>query len=268
MGVMIITALICFVIIPLVVNYTFRTEAPVDILAARWNASDALIYISAILAFLGTLFLGLVSWKQNTDLQTMERNNFIANNSCEVFLDTITLKDMGMIACNLDTEHAESIVAEKGIQGSNYGSIKLVVSLKRTKGCASLVKVNDLQIFIGNKNEGCVPIWAYAYDETYNRMAISKDHNAFEITVLLKPETKKKILEKLNSDCTISMDIAMDLSTPSYVVTKIKCRGNFKRTESAELVDSFEIAGVEPMCFWNGNYISTEQDIKFRVPHL
>ncbi|MCD7805219.1 MAG: hypothetical protein LUH03_08775 [Oscillospiraceae bacterium] len=198
----------------------------------------------------------------------MERNNFIANNSCEVFLDTITLKDMGMIACNLDTEHAESIVAEKGIQGSNYGSIKLVVSLKRTKGCASLVKVNDLQIFIGNKNEGCVPIWAYAYGETYNRMAISKDHNAFEITVLLKPETKKKILEKLNSDCTISMDIAMDLSTPSYVVTKIKCRGNFKRTESAELVDSFEIAGVEPMCFWNGNYISTEQDIKFRVPHL
>lgn len=65
----IITTTICFVAIPLGVNYAFHHVAPVDILAARWEASDALNYIATTLAFIGTFFLGLVAWKQNTDLQ-------------------------------------------------------------------------------------------------------------------------------------------------------------------------------------------------------
>lgn len=65
----IITILICFVAVPVGVNYAFRYEAPVDILAARWKASDALNYIATVLAFIGTFFLGLVAWKQNTDLK-------------------------------------------------------------------------------------------------------------------------------------------------------------------------------------------------------
>lgn len=65
----IITAIICFIVVPLGVNYAFHHEAPVDMLAARWEASDALNYIATTLAFIGTFFLGLVAWKQNTDLQ-------------------------------------------------------------------------------------------------------------------------------------------------------------------------------------------------------
>ena len=72
----IITVIICFVAVPLGVNYVFRHMAPVDILAARWEASDALNYIATMLAFIGTFFLGLVAWKQNTDLQKIETNTF------------------------------------------------------------------------------------------------------------------------------------------------------------------------------------------------
>ena len=89
----IITILICFVAVPVGVNYAFRYEAPVDILAARWKASDALNYIATVLAFIGTFFLGLVAWKQNTDLKKIETNMFIANNSCEVFLESIEQSD-------------------------------------------------------------------------------------------------------------------------------------------------------------------------------
>ena len=46
----IITIIICFVTVPLGVNYAFRHVAPVDILAARWEASDALNYIATTLA--------------------------------------------------------------------------------------------------------------------------------------------------------------------------------------------------------------------------
>lgn len=90
----IITTTICFVAIPLGVNYAFHHVAPVDILAARWEASDALNYIATTLAFIGTFFLGLVAWKQNTDLQKIETNRFIADNSCEVFLESIQLKNL------------------------------------------------------------------------------------------------------------------------------------------------------------------------------
>lgn len=55
----IITAIICFIVVPLGVNYAFHHEAPVDMLAARWEASDALNYIATTLAFIGTIFFGV-----------------------------------------------------------------------------------------------------------------------------------------------------------------------------------------------------------------
>ena len=52
----IITVVICFVVSPFGVNYAFRQEASIDILASRWDASDALNYIATTLAFIGTFF--------------------------------------------------------------------------------------------------------------------------------------------------------------------------------------------------------------------
>ena len=260
----IIIIIICFVTVPLGVNYAFRHVAPVDILAARWEASDALNYIATTLAFIGTFFLGLVAWKQNTDLQKIETNMFIANNCCEVFLESIQLKSLNQIACNLDTEHMESIVVEKGIQGCNYGSFQIEICLKRKSGYSTQVRVNEMLIFIGDETT-TIPIWTKRYDDTFNKIAITENYNRFNVTVLLKPETKKKIIDHLNDNCKIMIDIKIELVSVSYVSTQVKCRGDFIKSNSDNLENNFKLSGKEPMCFWGGNIVYSEKDVTARI---
>ena len=260
----IITVIISFVAVPFGVNYAFRHVAPVEILAARWEASDALNYIATTLAFIGTFFLGLVSWRQNTDLQKIETNTFIANNSCEVFLESIQLKDLAQIACNLDTEHIESIVAEEGIQGSNYRSFEIEICLKRKSGYATQVRVNDMKIFIGDEAT-IIHIWTNRYDDTFNKIAITENYNRFNVTVLLKPETKKKIIEHLNDNCKIMVDMNIELLSASYVSTQLKCRGAFVKSNANNLENNFELSGKDSMCFWGGNIIYSEKDVTTRI---
>ena len=260
----IITAIICLIVVPLGVNYAFHHEAPVDMLAARWEASDALNYIATTLAFIGTFFLGLVAWKQNTDLQKIETNMFIANNSCEVFLESIQLKNLNQIECNLDTEHMESIVVEEGIQGCNYGSFQIEICLKRKSGYSTQVRVNDMLIFIGDE-ETTIPIWTKRYDDTFNKIAITEKYNRFKVTVLLKPETKKKIIDHLNDNCKIMIDMKIELVSASYVSTQMKCRGDFIKSNSDNLENNFKLSGKEPMCFWGGNIVYSEKDVSARI---
>lgn len=260
----IITILICFVAVPVGVNYAFRYEAPVDILAARWKASDALNYIATVLAFIGAFFLGLVAWKQNTDLKKIETNMFIANNSCEVFLESIELKSLNQIACNLATEHMESIVVEEGIQGLDYRSYQIAICLKRKSGFSTQVRVNDMAIFIGDETT-TIPIWTKRYDDTFNKIAITENYNRFDVTVLLKPETKKKMIDHLNDNCKIVIDMNIELVSASYVSTKMQCRGEFIKTNSDNLENDFKLSGKEPMCFWNGNIMYSEKDVVTRL---
>lgn len=260
----VITAIICFVAVPLGVNYAFRHVAPTDILAARWEAADALNYIATTFAFIGTFFLGLVAWKQNTDLQKMETNIFIANNSCEVFLESIQLKSFNQIACNLDTEHMESIVAEEGIQGCDYRSFQIEVCLKRKSGYSTQVRVNDMLIFIGDETT-TIPIWTKRYDDTFNKIAITENYNRFNVTVLLKPETKKRIINHLNNNCKIMVDMNIELVSVSYVSTKVKCRGDFIKSNTDNLENNFELFGREPMCFWGGNIVYSEKEVTARI---
>lgn len=258
-----IVVAICFVAVPLGVNYAFRHEAPVDILAARWDASDALNYIATTLAFIGTFFLGLIAWKQNTDLNKIEIDTFIANNSCEVFLDSIRLKNLNWTECNLDTEHEESIVAEAGIQGCNYGSFQIELSLRRKSGYSTQVRVNDMLIFIGDETN-TIPICAERYDNTFNKIAITENHNQFNVTVLLRPETKREIINHLNDNCKITLDMNIELVSASYVSTKLKCRGDFVKSNTESFENNFVLSGKEPMCFWGGNIIYSEKDVVAR----
>lgn len=125
-------------------------------------------------------------------LAKIETNRFIADNSCEVF-GKYSVKNLDQTVCNLKTQHMESIVVEEGIQGCNYGNLQIEICLKRKSGYATQVRVNDMQIFIGDE-EPVIPIWTKRYDDTFNIIAISEKYNRFNVTVLLKPETKRKSL--------------------------------------------------------------------------
>ena len=175
---------------------------------------------------------------------------FIVNNSCEVFLESIELKSLNQIACNLATEHMESIVVEKGIQGRDYRSYQIAICLKRKSGFSTQVRVNAMAIFIGDETT-TIPIWTKRYDDTFNKIAITENYNRFDVTVLLKPETKKKMIDHLNDNCKIVIDMNIELVSASYVSTKMQCRGEFIKTNSDNLENDFKLSGKEPMCFWN-----------------
>jgi len=260
----IITFIICFIAVPLGVNYAFRNVAPVDILAARWEASDALNYIATTLSFIGTFFLGLIAWKQNTDLQKIETSRFISDNSCEVFLESIQLKSLHQKACNFDTTHLESIVMEEDISECNYGSFQINICLLRKSGYATHVRINDMLIFFGDETTS-IPVWTKRYDDTFNKIAITENYNLFNVTVLLKPKTKKKIIDHLNDNCKIMIDMNIELISPSYVSTKLKCRGNFVKSNSGELENNFKLSGKESMCFWGGNIMYSQKDVSTRI---
>ena len=67
--------------------------------------------------------------------------------------------------------------------------------------------------------------------------------------MVLKPETKKKIIDYLNDNCRIMIEMEIELLSVSYVSTKVKCRGDFIKMNSDNLENSFILSGKEPMCF-------------------
>ena len=112
---LILGVILLFVLIPIAINFLFERQAPVDILVAKWSAADALSYTAGALAFLGTMFLGWISWSQNNQLQRIEINSFIAQNSCMVLLKSLSFTGLDQKVVNLDTEHIEPIVVENGL---------------------------------------------------------------------------------------------------------------------------------------------------------
>lgn len=212
----------------------------------------------------GLLFSCYMEFITNSDLQKIETNTFIANNFCEVFLNSIQLKSLDQIVYNLDTEHMESIVAEDNIQGCNYGSFQIEICPKRKSGYSTQVRVNDMLIFIDDETT-TIPIWTKRYDDTFYKIAITENLNRVNVTVLLKPGTKKKIIDHLNDNCKIIIDMNIELVSASYVSTKVKCRGDFIKSNTGALENNFKLSGKEPMCFWGGNIVCSEKDVTARM---
>ena len=136
--------------------------------------------------------------------------------------------------------------------------------MKRLDSYAAFVRVDSLTMFIGEQGVSAY-VFAKAYDGCYSHVAISKDTDGFQLTVLLKPDTKKKIIDALQQNCEIMVEIIVELVTANYVWTKIKCRGSFsKDAVSEEISNSFSLNDQAPLCFWLGNGITDSKNIKFR----
>ena len=66
--------IVCFAIVPLIINWLFMQISPMDILTARWTAGDTLVYVAGVLAFIGTVTLGFVSYTQNQNANRISQN--------------------------------------------------------------------------------------------------------------------------------------------------------------------------------------------------
>lgn len=259
--------IVVFVVIPFIINGLFKIPVPMWIFQAEYSAGDMLVYVSGAMAFIGTMFLGWIAYKQNDDLKKIEENNFIALNECMELLSSVSLKDMDKIAVNLEEEHGEIILEEKGIRKSNYQSFRAEIFMERmTKIPASFVHVSQIMMwFDGEKDErkSSFVIFADAHDDYYTRVAISKEQDGFGFTVLLKPETKQKVLKCLEQKGTLLLEMEMELISPNYVMSKMKNRATFSNSNKTENTN-FEIVDAKPLSYWKGSEVISKEDIKFR----
>ena len=250
--------------IPIGFNKLFEIKAPFSCMVAHWEISDALNYTAGILTFVGTMFLGWVSWGQNRQLQRIESNSFIAQNACMVLLGGISFIDFGRRAINLDTAYEEPIVVETKLEGNDHSSFAINIKLKRLDNYAALVRVESAAILVGEEHISAT-VFAKAYDDKYSRLAISEDNDAFKLVVILRSDTKEKILLALQENSKIIIEIGVELVTANYVWTKLKCRSSFfKKDTSKKLRDGFCLEGTGQQCFWIGNGILDPKSVKLR----
>ena len=61
------------------------------------------------------------------------------------------------------------------------------------------------------------------------------------------------------------IDMNMELVFASYVSTQLKCRGEFIKSNTDDLENKFELSSKDSICFWGGNIIYSENDVKARI---
>lgn len=268
---LVFSAIIVFFIIPLIVNALFRPEISIDFFAVSWEAGDALAYVAGSLAFIGTMFLGWVAWKQNADLQKIERNHFIAQNSCMALIKEIKLQGFYGIPVNLD-RHDEQIVKSKVETDPliDYSGLDCKIQLKRLGNFPATVHVDKLVFRIEKNQEerqNSLFIFTKSFDSHFSQIAICEDFDTFKVTILITRQEKQAILDAIKTDCHIFLDMKLDLVTANFVATHIKCQATLDKftgeiAQNTSIV--FKSTNVPPLCFWLGNTIMEEQDITFR----
>lgn len=259
---LVLSALICFFIVPVIINCLYRINMPIEIFQAKWEESDALSYTAGVLSFLGTMFLGWVSWKQNQILQKKQDDTFIAENSCMVLINDVVFRNMTHKAVNFDI-HPETIVVTTSAKTAqsplDYGSFECIIKLRHTKGYPVVVRVIEATLQAGNKILRFVK-----YDNCFTRVAISEDISRFQLTFVTSQSEKNvigpSILDKTKS---IFLNIKLELVTDKNVSTILACRNMLQPKEEAD--ETIYVSDPkEAMSFWYGNSIISSESIQYR----
>lgn len=254
------SSMLCFLVIPLLINFLFTRPAICKIFAVKWEASDALGYVGGALTFVGTVFLGWISWKQNQELQKRQDETFIAENSCSVLLDNIEVRNMAYKAVNLNI-HPETIAIADfpDQQTSDYGSLECDITLYYEKNRPVIVRVREAFIQIGNYTATF-----HKYDDFFTRVAGGADVSRFKLSLIMPSSEKNEIKAKIDAHFRqIMLDITMEVVSERYVSTLLKCRSTLTYHESCGQI-KYVSNKEHMMCFWYGNSILSSSGIEFR----
>ncbi len=257
----VVAIVICFVIIPLIVNWLFKQSAPIPMLEAEWEAGEVLGYVSGILSFVGTMFLGWVSWKQNQNLQEKQDDTFIAENSCTVLLGNVNFKIGQQNACNLHI-HPETIACSDALSDNDYNckSFECEVTLQHLKNIPVAVRVLNASILVANQ-----PLEFTKYDDCFTRVAAFKEYSKFNLTLLL-PEKEKRIAGSYINEgkYPITLEVKFEIVSDRNVATTLKCRSTLRYCEAENEV-KYTSSDDTSMRFGYGSRILMELEIKYRV---
>lgn len=253
-------AVICFLGIPILVNWLFKTPALAPAWEAEWSAGDALGYVGGTLAFIGAMFLGWNTWKQNRDLQKRQDDSFIAENSCMALIDKVEFKCFSQKCVNFDY-HSEAIAVANISVASvrDYGTFECEILLHPTKNAPVVVRVLNAFLLVDNH-----PLDFGKYDDCFTRMAIGKNGSRFNLTLVMSPDDKRLVAPFIQDGrCDITLEAQIELVSDRYVSTILKCRSTFKPKQCP---DGLKYSSDEDatMCFWYGNRIVEPSSLKYR----
>lgn len=256
-----ITIILCFLIIPFIINFLFEITIPIKIFQAKWGANDILIYTAGVLSFIGTMFLGWVSWKQNQVLQKKQDDNFIAENSCMVLINSIEFKSMSQKAVNLDI-HPETIVVTNSAKITesffDYASFECIIEFKHIKGYPVIVRVIDAFLQVNM----CI-LKFNEYDNCFTKIAISQEFSRFQLTFITTQSEKNEFKLNISNETAIFLSIKLEVVTDKYVSTILTCKNKLVLTErNNEMI--YTSIPKDAMSFWNGNSILTSDLIRYR----
>ena len=111
-GVATCASILIAIILSFVLNVLFKVHSD-GIFSAEWKAGDALNYAESIFGAVGTIVLGYVAYKQNDKLQKMEDNNYIANYSSMIILNTISINQVNKVMTRINPDECpEQIIID------------------------------------------------------------------------------------------------------------------------------------------------------------
>lgn len=257
----VLMAILCFAAIPLVVNLLFQGTAPCETLQAKWSAGDVLGYAAGSLTFIGTMFLGWISWKQNYDLQIRQDESYIANNSCMVLIEKVVFHDLQRRVVNLP-EHSEALLCDdiNAIRKNRYSTIECDITLKHIKNYPVVVRARRGLIQIGNDMVALEKV-----DDFYTRLAIQNGESQFQLTIFLSSGNITKIKEAIQKgDYTIRINLVVELISNERVGTQLKLRSRLYKENADGTEINYQSQAESSKVFWYGNGIVALDAIRFR----
>lgn len=257
---MTICCLAISLIIALVVNYLYKTSVT-NLLQENWSVGDALNYIATMIGAICTFVLSMVAYKQNEKLQDMENFSYIANNSCMVLIEELTVETM----CKIFTDYDYSqILIEEENEEKLPSGYKVKVKLKKASkdmfAIPSLIRVEKCTLLIANEDGALESaLWLKNIRDGYTRAAIFEEGIVFNCDLLVENKKREKFIDAIQkSSSRLTVEIEFDIITDKYVSTKCKSRAYCDCSDNKEKI-IWECK--DPMVFFYGHELRRKEDI-------
>lgn len=274
---LIIFLLIC-VCTPIIIYFIYRNL----LYSNSWSIGEILAYCGTVISSLGTIVLGYIAVKQNNVLIKMdthssdindrlleiEERSFIAQNTISAFVDLIYFKKIQNNIIDVN-QHDEQILCSDKTK-NNYSfcqSLTLVFNLKPHKlgNDASFVYINSLDFYIGDENFAYLKAHnPFKYE--YSRVAVGKNKDTFEVSILVTSDEKSQILNYLQDyNSIIKLSLHYYLMNDNYVSSEYKCNAEFKsslKNSSQNIYNNFK--ANNPYCLFYGASKHSFKDFKIR----
>lgn len=246
-------------------NVLFKVHTD-GIFSAEWGAGDALNYAASMVGAAGTIILGYVAYKQNDRLQEMENNNYIANYSSMIILNTIYINQVNKVMTRINPDECpEQIIIDCDWKNKTpYIGYKFIFNAKSMgSGIPVLIHIKDCNIFCSDKSNKNMSshLFGKNYSNVYSRIAIHQDENIkFGMTYIID---KKKRVEFENaikqSAYRVVVEIVFDIVTDKGVVTQCKC---ISYCEGKNYANQITWEDKDPMVFFFDHNIANVNELK------